>query len=475
MKQIVHPGPTDEVALPDHKSPLANDVAMDLADEGYYTLGKLESDEGTDGGATEHKDNDNELSHGLCSSNETLPNAQHLSSNNTSPATNLPTTSIHGAVHARVHILLEVTSTHGNTFSLTHSFKGDTLLNVNHSTPESKAKIDQTDNERFEADSDLNADQSDKDQSDADDDGKLMTSMDLDSPPNLTELLAHIIGMFRGDLRDFEVDPLPLGSKTDALREVKAFITERGLHAKETTYHCPLNQRPRGPLLAQTNWEHCIKNIDLKSLRQTVSNPDGKPDFLYLIEVMQQYYQNITANLGHLLALTLRTLLSTSPSDPTLEKYGAFLAKFIIFLIRHLYRPIENFDIPLHLQHSTDLTTLHAHLRTTISKFSPAIDLLSINLVHKVIFSLLTHVSSEFLKNEMKDLFTLFLITYHLSDNFGNTNCVCQVPPTISKAQWCFRAMAGMEIYMKMGQFNNNSFEYVFTVSVMNLDRLSFQ
>jgi hypothetical protein len=66
----------------------------------------------------------------------------------------------------------------------------------------------------------------------------------------------------------------------------------------------------------------------------------------------------------------------------------------------------------------------------------------------------------------MKNLFTLFLITYHLSDDFGNTNHVYQVPPTISEAQWCFRAMAGTEIYMKMGQFNDNSFEYVLTISM---------
>jgi hypothetical protein len=114
-------------------------------------------------------------------------------------------------------------------------------------------------------------------------------------------------------------DPLSLGSETDALREVQAFVTECSLHAKETTYHCPSNERPRGPLLAQTNWEHCIKNVDLKTLKQTVSNPDGEPDFLYLIKVMQQYYQNIATNLGCLSTLTLHIPLSTSPSGE-LEK-----------------------------------------------------------------------------------------------------------------------------------------------------------
>ncbi|KAG2030602.1 hypothetical protein BDR03DRAFT_986972 [Suillus americanus] len=450
MKKIVHPGPTDEVELPEHNSPLSTDVAMESADDGYYALSEPESDKGTDGGTTEDEDNDNEPSHFPHSSDETLPNAQHSWSNNTSPAIDIPTTSICTALHAHVHAPLKATSTHGNTYSLTCLFKGDTLLNVNHCKPESKPKIDQTDDEPFKPDSDPNADQSDEDQSDTDNDGELMTPMDLNPPSDLADPAGHILQCSVHVNPIFHLticldcaiaipwhkmwghqahtpNPIPNAPasaidgmkiipdlfkcnvpactshtlfKTKkhfhshyALREVQAFVTERSLHAKETTYHCPLNQRPRGPLLAQTNWEHCIENVDLKMLRQTVSNPDGEPDFLYLIEVTQQYYQNIAANLSCLSTLTLRALLSTSPS------------------------------------------------------------------VHKVIFSLLTHVSPEFLKNEMKDLFTLFLITYHLSNDFGNTSRICQVPPTISEAQWCFRAMAGVEIYMKMGQYNDNSFE----------------
>lgn len=517
---------------------------------------------------------------------------------NTSTVSDLPTTSVRGALHARAHAPLEVTSTHGNTFSLTRSFKGDTLLNVHHSTPECKQKIEETNDDSFESDCESHAQQSD-----ADDDDQLMTPIHPDLPSDLADPLSRIvqcsvhvdpvfhlsicldcaiaipwqkmwghrrrhhtkaylpsknefntilhrlnahtpihipnapvfaidgmkiirdlfkctvpgcashtlfkskkrfyihcvevhasiplsrrthlktigqqIGTFKGDLRYFEVDPLSIPSDTDALREVVAFVTERGLHAKQTTYHRPSNQRPRGPLLAQTNWEHCIENVDLKTLRQTVSYPDGEPEFLYLVEVTRQYYKDIAANLGRLSTLTLRALLSTSPSgdlekapfrrpqeDPTLEKYGTFVAKFIIFLVRNLHRPIENFDVPLHPQHTAHLTTLHTQLRAAITQRSPAVDLLTISLLHDLIFSLLTYVSPEFLKNEMKDLFTLFLITYHLSDDFGNTNRVSQVPPTISEAQWCFRATAGAEIYMKMDQFNDNSFEYIFIMSM---------
>lgn len=510
---------------------------------------------------------------------------------------------LRAALHTRAHAPLDVTSTHGSTFSLTRSFKGDTLVNVIHSTPECKPVIEPIKDESFESDCDPNEHQSDEDESDQDDNAELITPMDVDSPSDLDDPSARILqcgvhvdpvfhlaicldcaiaipwlkmwghrrrhhkqasllsqnqfntalrrlhahtptnipnapicaingmkifrgllkcdvrgctshtlfrnkkrfnnhcvqehdsiplsrrehrqtvghqfGMFKADLRFFEVDPLSIKSETDALRTVLASVAKSGLYAKETTYHRPSNQRPRGPLLAQTNWEHCIENVDLKILRQTVSHPDGEPHFLYLLDITREYYKSIAANLGRLSTLTLRALLSTSPSgelekapfrrpqeDPTLEKYGNFLAKFIIFLIRNLSRPIENFDVPLHPQHTANLQTLDSQLRNSISKRSPAVDLIVINSVHEVIFSLLTHVSAEFLKNEMKDLFTLYLITYHLSDDFGNTNRVSQVPPTISEAQWCFRATAGAEIYMKMGQFDDNSFEYVFTMSI---------
>ncbi|KAG1744239.1 hypothetical protein EDB19DRAFT_1827120 [Suillus lakei] len=497
------------------------------------------------------------------SSNETLLMDPHSLCNNTSPVTKLPATSIHAAIQACAHISLEVTSTHGKIFSLTHSFKGDALLNVNHSTPITVAKVSQIDDDPFEPNSDSDGDESDEEETDAHDNHDMMAPMDLNSPSDLADPLScinqcsihvdpifnlticldcaiailwhkmwghhhkqayllsrhnfditlqwleadapkdipnsavfaingmkiipdlvkcaiehksillsrrvhnktigHQIGTFRGDMRYFEVDPLSIESNTDALKDVLAFVNECVPHEPET----------QGPLLAQINWEHHIENVDLKTLRETASMPDGKPEFQYLIKLTRQYYKNIAANLGRLSTLTLRMLLSTSPSgelekapfqwlqeDPTIKNYGAFVAKFIIFLIRHLCHLVENFDVPLHPQHTTNLTTLHMQLQSGISNPSPAVDLLWINSIHEVMFSLLTHVSPQFLKNEMKDLFMLFRITYHLSNNFGNTNNVSQVPPTISEAQWCFWAMAAAEIYMKIVQFNDNSFEF---------------
>jgi hypothetical protein len=107
----------------------------------------------------------------------------------------------------------------------------------------------------------------------------------------------------------------------------------------------------------------------------------------YLLDITHQYYKNIADNLSHLSTLALQALLSTSPSgdfekaqfqhpqeDPTIEKYGNFLTKFVIFLLHNLYQPIENFDVPLHLQHTSNLKTLDSQLQNTISKHSSDVD-----------------------------------------------------------------------------------------------------
>jgi hypothetical protein len=292
--------------------------------------------------------------------------------------------------------------------------------------------------------------------------------------------IGHQMGTFRGEKLYFEVEEVDICAGVDALQDILDHAQRCGLFAQKTMYVRPTNLRPRGALLAQTNWEHCIENVDLKTLRHTVSKPDKEePEFVYLVTLTQQYYKDVAANLGKLSTLTLRAIMSTSSSGDMekspfrppqeaamLEKYANFMARFIIFLIRHLKSPVDNFDVPLHPQHTKNLSQLSAHLQSAIGNPNPAssIETTCMQLLHDAIFSLLSCTSDEFLKKEWKDLFTLFLITYHLSDNFGNTSRVSQVPPTISQAQWCFRATAAGEIMIKMPQYDDNSFLFVFRV-----------
>lgn len=282
----------------------------------------------------------------------------------------------------------------------------------------------------------------------------------------------HQIGVSKHLMSYIEVANSPSITHTDALGTVLAHVEKCGLYSRDTTYQPATNKRPRGALLAQTNWEPCIENVDLKSLRQTAQKPEGIPEFNHLIQQTQSYYKFIAANLARLSTLTLRALASTSPSgdtekapfrrpqeDPTLERYANFMSRFIIFLIRHLCQPVDNFDVPLHPQHSYYLKELYALLKSASSDDSVDVHQRCVGLIHRTVFSLLSCVSDEFLKNETKDLFTLFLLTYHLSDDHGNTNRASQVPPTISQAQWCFRATAAYEIMQMMPSHENNSFK----------------
>lgn len=76
--------------------------------------------------------------------------------------------------------------------------------------------------------------------------------------------------------------------------------------------------------------------------------------------------------------------------------------------------------------------------------------------LHQTIWSLLSITSDEFKNDEFKDTFVLFLISFHLVDNRGQLNPVGRIPPTISQAQWCFRATAAHEIMLRMSEYNDD-------------------
>jgi hypothetical protein len=286
-----------------------------------------------------------------------------------------------------------------------------------------------------------------------------------------TITVGHQIGLMKNSTIYIEVAASKIADSS-ALGAVLTQVDQCGLYSRDTKYQPAVNKRPRGPLLAQTNWEQCIENVDLKSLRQTALKHEGEPGFQLLVLHSQKYYKFIAENLSRLSTLTLRAIASTSPSgdtekapfrrpqeDPTLERYASFMARFIIFLIRHLCQPVDNFDVPLHPKQSHCLRELYDELLSASNNSSPHTDQHCVELIHRTVFSLLSCVSDEFLKNEMKDLFTLFLLTYHLTDDYGNTSRASQVPPTISQAQWCFRATAAYEIMLQMPYYDNNSFK----------------
>jgi hypothetical protein len=78
--------------------------------------------------------------------------------------------------------------------------------------------------------------------------------------------------------------------------------------------------------------------------------------------------------------------------------------------------------------------------------------------IHNSIFSLLSNPSTSFLSDQWQDPFLRFLVAFHLQDNRGTFSKVTLIPPTISKAQWAFRATAAHEIKQRKAEFNGDCF-----------------
>ncbi|KAH0827765.1 hypothetical protein J3R83DRAFT_3379 [Lanmaoa asiatica] len=113
--------------------------------------------------------------------------------------------------------------------------------------------------------------------------------------------------------------------------------------------------------------------------------------------------------------------------------------------------PIPGFHIPFHKFHIEELSSLHDTLSSN--------DIWTIlSCIHSTILSLLRYLSLEALCNDHRDLFTLFLVAYHLRDDAGNTTKASAVPPNISTAQWCFRATAILEVLSKAPASSNPAF-----------------
>jgi hypothetical protein len=281
----------------------------------------------------------------------------------------------------------------------------------------------------------------------------------------------HQIGVLHSEMVLVEVLEGSINPISPELADIMSHASQIGLYAMNSTYSKPSNLRSRGALFSQTNWERCIESVDLKVLRPTAFAPNKstEPFLVKLVETTRAYYRDIANNLDTLSILTLRLIASPNMSDnvesapfrrpqqdSTLERYSDCMARFLIFLMRHFHSPVDGFHVPFHSQHITSINALYL---TLVDRSDDSCIQDCINTLHTFIFSLLSFTSDQFLQYEWKDLLTLFLVVYHLTDDYGNTSHASQVPPTISAIQWCFRATGAQETKRLM-QFNNgNSFQ----------------
>ncbi|KAH0826845.1 hypothetical protein J3R83DRAFT_4377 [Lanmaoa asiatica] len=260
-----------------------------------------------------------------------------------------------------------------------------------------------------------------------------------------------------------EVTYAPPPSSRTLVEEIEARLSSDGLYSISEAFQPSSNQRTKGTVFAQLGWDQLLVGVTISSLRKTVATPkESEPVYFKLMQAVGLYYASTSPLIASLPTLTARAVLSTGdltsqPFKPlqekdTLKKYSRFMALFLIFLLRHAVDPIPNFSVPLHPDHTMHLSSL----RDMLSIYNPSELLCQI---HSTILSLLTHLSHEALLSDQKDLLTLFLLSYHLRDDSGNTTRVSAIPPNISAVQWCLRATAVKEICNNVSCYGGDTFQ----------------
>ena len=253
--------------------------------------------------------------------------------------------------------------------------------------------------------------------------------------------------------------PLSSGPLVD---EIEARLSASQFYSVADVFQPSSNQRTKGTLFAQLGWDQLLVGVSICSLRRTVASPkESEPAYFKLMQAVELYYASISPLIASLPILTARAVLSTGeltsqPFKPlqekdTLKKYSRFMALFLIFLLRHAASPILGFSVPLHPDHRTHLSFLRDILG---AEDSPKL----LCQIHSVILCILTHLSHEALLSDHKDLLTLFLLTYHLKDDSGNTTRVSAIPPNISAIQWCLRATMVKEISANAALYEGDTF-----------------
>ncbi|KAG6877227.1 hypothetical protein C0992_010569 [Termitomyces sp. T32_za158] len=280
---------------------------------------------------------------------------------------------------------------------------------------------------------------------------KLSKARQIPSQENLEQLLILLDAH-----QPVTLGKMPIPPFEDALTGILEKTTLIGLGVPSTTYVPPSNTHARSLLLDHMEWDLILKDVDLAILRPTAhaASEKSEPHLYHLQRLVKQYYSDISKQLGQLDILTRRLIRSPEPKlavkhkpfmvpqeHHTLSEYSDFIAYFLVFILRHLAKPIAEFPVSLHPETLVKFTFLEQSLEDSLVTDSSIV-----HDIHACIWALLSCPSDKFLRNDKQDPFTRFLITYHLKDDYGTLASPPQFPHNLSRAQWCFRATACWEI-----------------------------
>ena len=234
------------------------------------------------------------------------------------------------------------------------------------------------------------------------------------------------------------------------------------LYALPDVFQPSSNERSKGTLFAQLGWDHLLVAIRICDLWSTITTTPASDPYNHLALSIHSYYSSISPTIPSLPILTARAILSTRElsSQPfktiqekdMLKQYSNLMALFLVFLLRHIANPVEGFLVPFHESHLSHLLSLQVILDGS----NPS----SIEeQIHLTIITLLENLSHDAILSDRKDLFTLFLLAYHLRDDARNTTRVSTIPPHISSIQWCLRVSAVREILDKAPLYDGDMYK----------------
>ena len=262
-----------------------------------------------------------------------------------------------------------------------------------------------------------------------------------------------------------KVDDIPLPSSAPLSDAVEHHLASVQLYSIPAVFQKVSDKRLKGTIFSQVGWDQLLVGVNIRDLCDMVASPTAV-DTVYhcLTQAVECYYASLSPLVSSLPTFTARAILSTGeigsqPFKPvqesvTLKKYSRFVALFLVFLLCHMASPVPEFSMPLHPAHAKQLSSLRALLDVEDSSGLQ-------NKIHSTLISLLTYLSHEATLSDHRDLFTLFLLAYHLKDDVGNMTKASVVTPNISAAQWCLRATTVGELLQKANLYNGDTFKYI--------------
>lgn len=134
----------------------------------------------------------------------------------------------------------------------------------------------------------------------------------------------------------------------------------------------------------------------------------------------------------------------------TINRNAEYIARMLSFLIYTQHTPVVKFPVFLHPHLQTSFENLLIKL-----KDPDATDQSIQDCIHDAVWQLLTKTSAEFHRDHTMCLFTRFLLASHLKEG-GAVATAKHITPSISYAQWGFRATGVAQILKIMHQYNNN-------------------